>query len=82
MSEQTQAPQNQEFDAIEDVLKGIDIDALSKDDVFTDVIHNAKLFAFRLMVSAGLLERIILKSREKEAGNEPQQPVQASASAN
>ena len=63
---ETAANTQPEADPVADVLKGIDINTLSKDDVFVDLIHQSKLFAFRLMVAAGLLEQIIVREKASE----------------
>jgi hypothetical protein len=54
-----------EQDPVEAALKGIDLNTITKDDVFVDIINQSKLFAFRLMVGAALLEQLIVKSRNE-----------------
>jgi len=43
--------------AIEHVLKGVNIDEVSKDDVFLDVINRLKRFNFEMTVALYLLEK-------------------------
>jgi hypothetical protein len=59
---ETPAP---EENPVEQAIKGIDLNTITKDDVFTDIINQSKLFAFRLMVGAALLEQLIIKSRSE-----------------
>lgn len=61
-------------DAVKNALKGVDVSKLSRDDVFSNLIQDAKVYAFRLMVSANLLEQIMV--REGVTPNESEQPVQ------
>ena len=65
-------------DPVAAAIKGIDIATISKDDVFTDVIHNSKLFAFRLMVAASLLEQLIIRDRNAAAPETAPEPAQES----
>ncbi len=58
--------------AVDQVLSKIDFDKVSKDDVFSDIMHNSRIFAFRLMVGAAVLEQLILRERAKAAGEELQ----------
>jgi hypothetical protein len=68
-----QATQNATQQAMDDpiaaAVAGIELNKISRDDVFVDLIHNSKLFAFRLMVAANLLERVM-----KRDGVQPEQP--------
>ena len=72
MSEDT-STQNAAQQAIDDpvaaAIAGIDLSKINRDDVFVDLIHNSKVFAFRLMVAASLLEQLM-----KRDGAQPEQP--------
>jgi len=61
MSEQTEPTaegfSEDQVKAIEHVLKDIDIDAVSKDEVFIDVINRLKRFNFEMTVALYLLEK-------------------------
>jgi hypothetical protein len=67
-SDATEIPavEQTEEDPVQAVIKGVDLNTLTKDDVFTDIIHQSKLFAFRLMVGAALLEQLIVKNHKEE----------------
>jgi hypothetical protein len=54
-------PEEEIKNSVESVLAGVDMDKITKDDVFHDLMHNAKLFSFRLMVASALLEQLHLK---------------------
>lgn len=56
-------------DPVAAAIAGIDLSKISRDDVFADLIHNSKVFAFRLMVAASLLEQVM-----KRDGVQPEQP--------
>ena len=60
-----QGDQNQ--NDIENMIANVDLEKVTKDDVFTDIIQASKLFAFRLMVGAALLERLIVKGKDNES---------------
>ena len=57
-------------DPVLEAIKGIDLDKITKDDIFVDIIHQSKLHAFRLMVGAALLEQLIIKGRNETPANE------------
>ena len=54
-------PDEEIKNSVEAVLAGIDFEKISKDDVFHDLMHNTKLFSFRLMVASALLEQLHLR---------------------
>ena len=54
-------PEEEIKNSVEAVLAGIDFDKITKDDVFHDLMHNTKLFSFRLMVASALLEQLHLR---------------------
>jgi hypothetical protein len=60
------AVESAEEDPVQAVIRGVDLNTISKDDVFSDIIHQSKLFAFRLMVGAALLEQLIVKGQQEE----------------
>lgn len=66
-------------DPVEQILKNVDIKTLSRDEIFSDIIAQAKLFAFRLMVGVALLEQKMISEQEdapeKEAPAESEQAV-------
>ena len=75
--ENNEQPQQQAIDgdavnAVDQVLSKIDFDKVSRDDVFSDIMQNSRIFAFRLMVGAAVLEQLILRERAKDDGAESQ----------
>ena len=75
MSEQTE-PTTEGFSedqvkAIEHVLKDIDIDAVSKDEVFIDVINRLKRFNFEMTVALYLLEKKTISDMANAAAETP-----------
>jgi hypothetical protein len=62
-----------EVDPVAQVIDGVDISTIKRDDVFADIIHQSKLFSFRLMVACGLLERILI--RDNAPTDEKQEPT-------
>jgi len=58
-------PEEEVRNSVESVLAGIDFEKISKDDVFHDLMHNTKLFSFRLMVASALLEQLHLREVAK-----------------
>ena len=54
-------PEEEIKNSVEAVLAGIDFEKITKDDVFHDLMHNTKLFSFRLMVASALLEQLHLR---------------------
>jgi hypothetical protein len=69
-------PEEEIKNSVESVLAGIDFEKISKDDVFHDLMHNTKLFSFRLMVASALLEQLHL--RETVGKQEPDNVVKFS----
>ena len=63
--------EGQSEDPVQAAIKGIDLDKMTKDDIFVDIIHQSKLHAFRLMVGAALLEQLIIKGRNEAAAAAP-----------
>jgi len=61
-AEAPSSPQPEE-DPVQQAIAGVDLSTISKDDVFVDIINQSKLFAFRLMVGAALLEQLIIKGQ-------------------
>jgi hypothetical protein len=53
--------------AIEHAIKGIDIDAISKDEVFLDFIGRLKRFIFECSVALHLLEKKTLADMAENA---------------
>jgi hypothetical protein len=76
MSEQTEQGVEVGFSedqvkAIEHVLKDIDIDAVSKDEVFIDVINRLKRFNFEMTVALYLLEKKTISDMANAAAETP-----------
>ena len=76
MSEQTEQGVEAGFSedqvkAIEHVLKDIDIDAVSKDEVFIDVINRLKRFNFEMTVDLYLLEKKTIADMANTAAETP-----------
>jgi hypothetical protein len=72
MSENTTEPKAEETtkpaglineDQIDKILEGIDLNTISKDDVFCDIMNKSKIFSFNLLIAAALLERLIIKDQ-------------------
>jgi len=59
--------QTAENDPVQQVIQSVDLSKMTKDDIFVDMIHQSKLYAFRLMVGAALLEKLIIKGQEEAA---------------
>lgn len=57
-------------DQIDKILEGIDLNAISKDDVFCDIMNKSKIFSFNLLIAAALLERLIIKDQPAVAETE------------
>ena len=60
-NEQTGTPEEEIQNSVEQVLAGVDMNKITKDDVFHDLMHNSKLFAFRLMTASALLEQLHIR---------------------
>jgi hypothetical protein len=58
-------PEEEIANSIDAVLAKIDFDKITKDDVFHDLMHNSKLFSFRLMVASALLEQLHIRDLAK-----------------
>ena len=58
-------PEEEIANSIDAVLAKIDFEKISKDDVFHDLMHNSKLFSFRLMVASALLEQLHIRDLAK-----------------
>ena len=67
MSEGIENPQAAVDDALESAISQIDITKITKDDVFHDIMHQAKFFAFRLTVAAALMEKLFIRDQINEA---------------
>lgn len=74
MSEPTPATEGFSEDqvkAIEHVLKGINIDEVTKDEVFLDVINRLKRFNFEMTVALYLLEKKTIADMANAATETP-----------
>jgi hypothetical protein len=76
MSEQTEQGAETGFSedqvqAIEHVLKDINIDEVSKDEVFIDVINRLKRFNFEMTVALYLLEKKTISDMANDAAETP-----------
>lgn len=54
-----------EADHIQKVIENIDLNTITRDDIFVDLINKSKLFAFNLLIAAALLEKLIIKDRSE-----------------
>lgn len=68
-------PEQEVQNAVASVLNNIDWEKVTKDDVFHDLMHNAKLFSFRLMVASALLEQLHLRQVAASAEAKPDNVV-------
>jgi hypothetical protein len=64
-------PEEEIANSIDAVLAKVDFDKITKDDVFHDLMHNAKLFSFRLMVASSLLEQLHIRDLAKSGEKKP-----------
>lgn len=64
-------PEQEVQNAVASILNNVDLDKVTKDDVFHDLMHNAKLFSFRLMVASALLEQLHLRQVAASAEQKP-----------
>jgi hypothetical protein len=53
--------------AIEHVIGGLDLSAVSKDEVILDFIGRLRRFNFEAMVALRLLEKVVIDEKSKEA---------------
>ena len=63
----TQKPEEVVNSELEAAISQIDISKLTKDDIFHDIMHQAKFFAFRLTVAAALMEKLFIRDQINEA---------------
>lgn len=49
-------------DALAAVLDKIDFDSLKKEEVIADIVHQSKMFSFRMLVASALIEEINKKA--------------------
>lgn len=68
-------PEQEVQNAVASILNNVDLDKVTKDDVFHDLMHNAKLFSFRLMVASALLEQLHLRQVAASAESKPDNVV-------
>ena len=61
--------------AIEHALKNVDTDAISKDEVFIDVVNRLKRFSFEMTVAIYLLEKKTLADIAAQESNEKPEQV-------
>jgi hypothetical protein len=64
-------PEEEIANIIDAVLAKVDFDKITKDDVFHDLMHNSKLFSFRLMVASALLEQLHIRDLAKSGETTP-----------
>ena len=64
-------PEEEITNSIDAVLAKVDFDKITKDDVFHDLMHNSKLFSFRLMVASALLEQLHIRDLAKSGETTP-----------
>lgn len=75
-----EAPKEDGQNPIQDAVNQIDITKISRDDIFMDLIHKSKVYAYSLMVAAALLERLIVKSQSEEKDSDEQNPADQAVS--
>jgi len=68
-------PEEEIANSIDAVLAKVDFDKITKDDVFHDLMHNSKLFSFRLMVASALLEQLHIRDLAKSGETTPDNVV-------
>jgi hypothetical protein len=70
-NEQAQTPEQ----LVEGVLKQIEIDKVTPEAVFQDIILQTKLHSMRLMVAVALLEKLASRNAEQPS-EQPEQALQ------
>lgn len=68
-------PEQEVQNAVTSILNNVDFEKVTKDDVFHDLMHNSKLFSFRLMVASALLEQLHLRGVAASAEAKPDNVV-------
>jgi hypothetical protein len=66
-SEQPEQITEEHAKAIEHVIGGLDLSAVSKDEVILDFIGRLRRFNFEAMVALRLLEKVVINEKSKEA---------------
>jgi hypothetical protein len=66
-SEQPEQITEEHAKAIEHVIGGLDLSAVSKDEVILDFIGRLRRFNFEAMVALRLLEKVVIDEKSKEA---------------
>jgi len=66
-SEQPEQITEEHAKAIEHVIGGLDLSAVSKDEVILDFIGRLRRFNFEAMVTLRLLEKVVIDEKSKEA---------------
>jgi hypothetical protein len=66
-SEQPEQITEEHAKAIEHVIAGLDLSAVSKDEVILDFIGRLRRFNFEAMVALRLLEKVVIDEKSKEA---------------
>jgi hypothetical protein len=61
-----------EADHIQKVIENVDLNTITRDDIFVDLINKSKLFAFNLLIAAALLEKLIIKDRSEAEQTTPE----------
>lgn len=51
-------------DALAAVLNKIDFNSLKKEEVIADIVHQSKMFSFRMLVASALIEEINKKESQ------------------
>jgi hypothetical protein len=51
---------------VESILSQIDINKVTKEDVFNDIMQHSKAFGFRLIIGAALLEKLALLDKPQQ----------------
>lgn len=65
-SEQPEQITEEHAKAIEHVIGGFDLSAVSKDDVILDFIGRLRRFNFEAMVALRLLEKVVISEKSEE----------------
>ena len=68
---ETQTPEQ----AVEAVLSSVDLDKVTPEQVFDDILQQTKMHAMRLMIAVALLEKLAAKDKGSEAENPDLQVV-------
>lgn len=66
---------------VESILSQIDINKVTKEDVFNDIMQHSKAFGFRLIIGAALLEKLSLLEKPQQEEESSQNETDSASTA-